>query len=202
MGCLAKTDGADGGVRDESTQTDDETSEAETEREPTTQCQLMEASDNPQVTLSGRLCGETISITTRAGALIHLGRSQPTDPETEVRIIEVLESATPDAPADFANADFLVNLAFETGPEVASTVTTHNLVSGVFSLCGFGTVVMQSGPVIFEMSGIDDGATSGDITLTLSGLLVGGFAEQHGQTRVQVCGGELGLTLRGRFVHQ
>lgn len=201
VGCLAKTDGADSGVGDEGSSEDVET-RTETEPEPTTQCQLIESTNNPQVTLSGRLCGETISLTTRAGAIIHLGRSQASDPETEVRVVEVLESANPEAAADFANAGFLVNLAFETGPEVASTVSTHNLTSGVFSLCGFGTVVMQSGPVIFEMSGIEDGARSGDITLTLSGMLVGGFSNQHGQSRVQLCGGELDLTLQGRFVHQ
>ncbi len=198
--CIAAAPENDGGVSEMLTETDD--SSPSPDDQSTSACNLNEANDNPLVTLSGRLCGETFSLATRAGAIVHLGRSQATDPETEVRVIEVLESADPGTPADLTSAEFLVNLAFETGPEVASAVSTHNLVSGVFSLCGFGTVVMQSGPVTFEMSGVDDGATSGDFTLTLTGLLVGGYSAQHGQSRVQACGGEVDLTLQGRFVHQ
>lgn len=201
VGCLAEATDTDGNVSGASSYEESSDTNTTDVLEPPA-CNLTEATDHPQVTLSGRLCGETISVTTRAGAVIHLGRSQPTDPELEARVIEVLESDAPGTPADFANADFLVNLAFETGPEVTSAVSTHNLVSGVFSLCGFGTIVLQSGPVNFEISGVEDGATSGDIALTLTGLLVGGFSEMHGQTRVQLCGGEVDLTLRGRFVHQ
>jgi len=200
VGCLAKTDGADGGVY--GAPSNDETSLASESDDDTAACVLREATSNPTVTLSGRLCGETISVTTRAGTAIQLGRSRATDPETEVRIVEVGQYINPSAPLDFETAEFLVNLAFETGPEVASSVSTHTLASGVFSLCGFGTVVLQSGPVVFEVSGVEDGASSGDIALTFSGMLVGGYAPQHAQSRVQPCGGEVDLTLRGRFVHR
>lgn len=198
--CLApKEDGADSGINP-SDDTDEPTDET-TDDEPVT-CDLPISDTNPTVTLSGRLCGETIALTTRAGAVIHLGRSQPTDPESEIRAIEVLGGGDPNAQSDLATAQFLVNMSFETGPELATPLSTHNLATGVFSLCGFGTVVMLQGPVTFEMAGVDDGAPSGDIDMTLSGILVGGFSPQYGQTRVESCGGELELTLRGRYVHQ
>lgn len=199
-GCLAKTDGADGGVYGAAS--NDETSLDPDSRDDEAACTLRESSTNPVVTLSGRLCGETISVTTRAGTVIHLGRSRATDPDAEVRIVEVGQSTNPNAPIDFEMADFLVNLAFETGPEVGTSVSTHTLTSGVFSLCGFGTVVLQSGPVVIDVSGVDYGASSGDIAMTFSGLLVGGYAPKHGQSRVQPCGGEVDLTVRGRFSHR
>lgn len=200
VACLApKEDGADSGMNGDDDM--DEPTEEVTSDEPAA-CDLRVSETNPQVTLSGRICGETVSLTTRAGAVIHLGRSQPTDPESEIRAIEVLADGDPNAQSDLATAQFLVNMSFETGPELATPLSTHNLATGVFSLCGFGTVVMLQGPVTFEMAGVDDGAPSGDIDMTLSGLLVGGFSPQYGQTRVEACGGELELTLRGRYVHQ
>lgn len=190
---------------DEGAESSDEQSSSAastTETEPSGACTLKESSSNPAVTLTGSLCGEAVSITTRAGSVIHLGRSAATDPETEVRVIEVLESEDPSAASNLEDAQFLVNLAFETGPEIASTLGEYSLVSGVFSLCGFGTVVFQQAPVTFEISDVVDGAVNGDITITLTDLLVAGFSPNHGQSKVAGCGGALDLTLTGRFVHQ
>ncbi len=164
---------------------------------PVGACNLQETSGSPVVTLSGRLCGETVNITTRAGKTVHLGRSSATDPEAEVRIVEVLDSAEPGAPASLRDAEFLLNLAFETGPELADGVSYHNLASGVFSLCGFGTVVFLAVPVTFQFSGVD--TSTGDFNLSLTGLLVSGYAEEHGQDRVTQCGGELDVTITGRL---
>lgn len=200
VGCLApQEDGTDAGTDPRGNATD-ETSDEVTSAPPA--CNLEVSDTNPEVTLTGRVCGETISLTTRAGSVIHLGRSQATDPEGEIRAIEVLAGGDLNAQSDLATAQFLVNMSFETGPELGTPLSTHNLATGVFSLCGFGTVVMLQGPVTFEMEGVDDSVPSGDIDLTLSGLIVGGFSPQYGQSRVESCGGELELTLRGRFVHQ
>lgn len=193
--CMAQpTDGDD-------LDTVDDTSEVNSTNDATSEgaCKLVETSDSPVVTLSGRLCGETVNIITRAGKMLHLGRSSATDPETEVRIVEVIDTTEPGAPANLRDSQFLVNLAFETGPELTDGVSTHNLASGVFSLCGFGTVVFLEGPVTFQFVGVDANATSGNIALSLTGLLAAGYSDKHGQERVNPCGGELDITINGRL---
>jgi hypothetical protein len=193
--CMAQPSDEDG-LR---TDAPDDTSEVNDTDDvtPVGACNPQETSSSPVVSLSGRLCGDPVNITTRAGKTIHLGRSSATDPETEVRIVEVLDSAEPGAPANLRDAEFLVNLAFETGPELADGVSYHNLASGVFSLCGFGTVVFLEGPVTFQFSEVD--TSTGNFNLSLAGLVVSGYADEHGQDRVTQCGGELGVTISGRL---
>ena len=164
-----------------------------------TGCELRDSSTNPEVTLTGRVCGETVNITTRAGTLLHLGRSSAADPENEIRIVEVVDASGPNVAANLADSQFLLNLGFETGPEFASGVSTHNLTSGVFSLCGFGTVVFLEGPVTFEFTEVGDGVASRSVDLTLTGLVVSGYSERHGQERVDLCGGELNLRVKGEL---
>lgn len=194
--CLAASSEAPGDDTGEDTQAAD-TGE-NTSSEPQA-CELRESSTNPEVTLAGRLCGETVNITTRAGTLLHLGRSSAADPENEIRIVEVLDARDPNAAASLADSQFLLNLGFETGPEFASGVSTHTLTSGVFSLCGFGTVVFLEGPVTFDFAEVGDGIESRRVDLSLSGLVVSGYSERHGQERVDICGGELDLRVTGEL---
>jgi hypothetical protein len=204
-GCLAQPlDEADGGVRgnrsDEAPSDDarsnDTRSDSSDEPQPPATCTTSDAATNPVVTLRGTACGETVNFTTRAGKVLHLGRSSAADPPTEIRLVEVLDST---GPADLAKSQFLVNLAFSTGPELFDGVSYHNLTSGVFSLCGFGTIVFQEGPVTFQLTGTQTDDPTDDVTLSLTGLVVSGYAPEHGQTRVRVCGGELDMIVRGKL---
>lgn len=197
-GCLAQPlDETDGGVRSGGASSDDTRSDESNEtKPPNATCTLSDAASNPVVTLRGTVCGETVNLTTRAGRVLHLGRSSAADPPTEIRLVEVVDST---GPADLAKSQFLVNLAFATGPELFDGVSYHNLTSGVFSLCGFGTIVFQEGPVTFQLTGTQTDDPTDDVTLSLTGLVVSGYAPEHGQTRVRVCGGQLDVTVRGKL---
>lgn len=168
-------------------------------------CTLEESSEHPQLSIRGQVCGETIDYRSGAGRSMHFGRTSPEQPENEVRVISVKDDPAHGDITDASYFDefgFVLNLAFATGPEVVSGLSTHTLSSGLFASCDFGTLVFAEAPVIIEMEGVEQEARQGQIRLTFSGLVVQGYSERYELAAVPQCGGEVDIVIEGPFEHR
>lgn len=168
-------------------------------------CTLEESSEHPQISIRGQVCGETVDYRSGAGRSMHFGRTSPEQPENEVRVISVKDDPAHGDVTDesyFDEFGFVLNLAFTTGPEIVSGVSTHTLSSGLFASCEFGTLVFAEAPVIVEMAGVEQEARQGQIQLTLSGLVVQGYSERYELAAVPQCGGEVDIVIEGPFEHR
>lgn len=179
--------------------------DAGNEAGPGANCNFEESSQHPQISVTGDVCGETISYASGAGRSLHFGRTSLEQPAEQVRVISLKDdpdhgNVTDDA--YFEEFGLVLNLALATGFELADGVSTHLLQSGLFASCDFGTLVLAQTPVTIEIEGVEPGTRQGDVRLTLHDVVVKGYSERYSLRAVPACGGEVDIVVEGPFQHR
>jgi hypothetical protein len=149
------------------------------------------------------VCGESKSLSTTAGQLIKLSRNSLFAPIEEITTFTLRDDPSdvaatlPDYFDDFA---LLFNVVLESGPELQVQTADYPMEKGMLVACGFGSLALGSGMAHVSIESLE-GAPSGRIRISMSGLPVTGFDPSFGKINVPPCSGSVAVTLEGTFDH-
>jgi hypothetical protein len=169
-----------------------------------TPCQLEELADGPLLTLTGTVCGQNVSFSTRAGQVIELSRRSLLYPLEEITTILITEEPTDYdivLPDYFEDSGILFNVALEeSGPTLEVQSGEYTLETGMLIACGFGSLLFRPDPARVAIERVE-GDYSGQIRMSVSDIPVLGFDPAYGKTTVPACEGTVSVTLEGPYSH-
>lgn len=167
-------------------------------------CQLSERPDGPRVSLTGTVCGQSVSFSTTAGQLIRLSRRSllyPIDEITAVTVKDDPSDGAVDLPDYFEDFGFLFNLGLTArGPTLSVQSGEFELETGMLAACGFGSLGFRAGTAGVAIESVE-GDFEGSLRMTVSNIAVLGFDAAYGRTQLPVCDGTVSVTLAGSFSH-
>lgn len=169
-----------------------------------TDCQLSERPDGPRVSLTGTVCGQSVSFSTTAGQVIVLSRRSLSYPIDEITAVTVKDDASDAAvylPEYFEDFGFLFNLGLtERGPTLSVQSGEFALETGMLAACGFGSLGFRAGTARVAIESVE-GDFEGSLRMTVSDIAVLGFDPAYGKTQLSVCDGTVTVTLAGAYSH-